>query len=128
MAYEVAVSDEFREWYEPLSEPEQLSIERVVFMLMEAGPALGYPQSTGVNVSKYSHMRELRIQHEGRPYRILYAFDPARTAFLLLGGDKTGDERWYDKMVPKADAIYADHLLSLERATPASGPKRKARE
>jgi hypothetical protein len=56
---------------------------------------------------------ELRIQHEGRPYRILYAFDPTRTAFLLLGGDKTGDERWYDKMVPKADAIYADHLKSL---------------
>jgi hypothetical protein len=73
-------------------------------------------------------MRELRIQHEGRPYRILYAFDPARTAFLLLGGDKTGDERWYDKMVPKADAIYADHLQSLERATPASGPRRKAKE
>jgi hypothetical protein len=113
MAYEVVVSDEFRDWYEPLSEPEQLSIERVVLMLMEAGPALGYPQSTGVNGSKFSHMRELRIQHEGRPYRILYAFDPTRTAFLLLGGDKTGDERWYDKMVPKADAIYADHLKSL---------------
>jgi hypothetical protein len=79
----------------------------------QAGPALGYPQSTGVNGSKFSHMRELRIQHEGRPYRILYAFDPTRTAFLLLGGDKTGDERWYDKMVPKADAIYADHLKSL---------------
>ena len=114
MACEVEVSDEFKRWYEDiLSEPEQLSIRRVVRMLMEAGPALGFPQSSGVQGSKYSHMRELRIQHEGRPFRVLYAFDPTRTAFLLLGGDKTGDDRWYDKMVPRADAIYANHLKKL---------------
>ena len=41
-------------------------------------------------------MRELRTQHEGRPYRPLYAFDPRRSAILLNGGDKTGDDRWYD--------------------------------
>ena len=67
MAYEVEVSDEFKAWYEDLSESEQNSVERVVLMLMEAGPALGYPQSSGVEESKFSHMRELRIQHEGRP-------------------------------------------------------------
>ena len=48
MAYEVEVSDEFKAWYENLSEPEQNSVERVVLMLMEAGPSLGYPQSTGI--------------------------------------------------------------------------------
>ena len=85
-------------------------MERVVLLLQEAGPALGFPFSSGIKGSKYSHMRELRIQYEGRPYRVLYAFDPSRTAFLLLGGDKTGDDRWYDKMIPKADSIYADHL------------------
>ena len=115
MTYEVEVSDKFKTWYEDLSEPEQNSVERVVLMLMEAGPALGYPQSTGVKQSKFSHMRELRIQHEGRPYRILYAFDPNRMALLLLGGDKTGDEHWYDKMVPKADAIYKEHLKTLKK-------------
>ena len=115
MAYEVEVSDEFRDWYEPLSESEQLSIERVVLMLMEAGPALGFPHSSGINGSQYSHMRELRIQHEGRPYRVLYAFDPTRMALLILGGDKTGNDRWYDGMVPKADAIYAEHLKSLKK-------------
>jgi len=83
-------------------------------MLMEAGPALGYPQSTGIKDSKFSHMRELRIQHEGRPYRVLYAFDPKRMALLLLGGDKTGDDRWYEKMVPKADAIYEEHLRGIK--------------
>jgi hypothetical protein len=115
MAYEVEVSDQFKTWYEDLSEPEQNSVERVVLMLMEAGPALGYPQSSGVKGSQYSHMRELRIQHEGRPYRVLYAFDPARMALLLLGGEKTGDDRWYEKMVPQADAIYGEHLKTLKK-------------
>ncbi len=115
MAYEVEVSDEFKAWYEDLSEPEQNSVERVVLMLMEAGPSLGYPQSTGIKDSKFSHMRELRIQHEGRPYRVLYAFDPKRVALLLLGGNKTGEERWYEKMVSKADAIYEEHLRTIKK-------------
>ena len=58
-------------------------------------------------------MRELRVQHEGRPYRVLYAFDPRRTAMLLIGGDKTGNNRWYDEYVPLADAIYDRHLGEL---------------
>lgn len=110
MPYEVEVSDVFRDWYEPLSEAEQNSVERVVLMLMEAGPALSFPYSSSIQSSKFRHMRELRIQHEGRPYRVLYAFDPTRAAFLILGGDKTGDDRWYEKMVPKADGIYEEHL------------------
>jgi hypothetical protein len=48
-------------------------------------------------------MRELRIQHEGRPYRVLYAFDPRRSAILLIGGDKTRSDRWYEEFVPAAD-------------------------
>lgn len=85
-----------------------------MLMLMEAGPALGYPQSTNIRGSKFSHMRELRIQHEGRPYRVLYAFDPIRVALLLLGGDKTGNDRWYERMVPKADSIFEEHLRTVK--------------
>ena len=58
-------------------------------------------------------MRELRIQHEGRPYRVLYAFDPRRVGILLLGGDKTGNARWYEENLPRADAIYRQHLREL---------------
>jgi len=123
MPYEVEVSDEFKDWYEPLSEAEQNSIERVVLMLMEAGPFLGFPYSTGIQGSKFNHMRELRIRHEGQPYRILYAFDPTRAALLLLGGNKTGDNRWYDKMIPKADAIYEEHLKVLEQAAHETSKK-----
>ena len=58
-------------------------------------------------------MRELRIQHEGRPYRVFYCFDPRRTAILLIGGDKTGDDRFYDRMIPIAHRLYDDHLDQL---------------
>jgi len=85
-----------------------------VSLLQEVGPTLRMPHSSGVESSRHRHMRELRIQHEGRPYRVLYAFDPRRTAMLLVGGDKTGNNRWYDEYVPLADAIYDRHLLELE--------------
>ena len=114
MAYEVEVSDQFRGWYEPLSEAEQLSVGRVVELLEEKGPSLAFPFSSGIQGAKLSHLRELRIQHEGRPYRVLYAFDPARTAFLLIGGDKTGNPRWYETNIPKAETIYAAHLQELK--------------
>ena len=58
-------------------------------------------------------MRELRVQHDGQPYRILYAFDPRRSAILLIGGNKTGDNRWYDVFVPIADRLYNEHLVEL---------------
>ena len=98
-----------------MSEAEQLSIGRVVELLEEKGAALAFPYSSSIQGSKLSHMRELRIQHEGRPYRVLYAFDPTRTAFLLTGGDKTGNPRWYETSVPKAESIYARHLEELKR-------------
>jgi hypothetical protein len=60
-------------------------------------------------------MRELRIQHKGRPLRVLYAFDPRRVAILLIGGDKTGDDRWYETFVPVADRLYERHLAQLRK-------------
>lgn len=60
-------------------------------------------------------MRELRTQSAGRPLRTLYAFDPLRTAILLSGGDKTGDDHWYQKFVPVADRLYEQHLDELRQ-------------
>ena len=60
-------------------------------------------------------MRELRIQSGGKPLRVFYAFDPRRTAILLIGGDKTGDKRFYDRMIPIADELYDVHLHELEK-------------
>ena len=100
----------FEEWWNQLTVSEQESVAAVVDLLVEHGIKLGFPRSSGVSGSHFGHMRELRIQHDGRPYRVLYAFDPHRNAILLLGGDKTGDDRWYETNVPIADRLYEEHL------------------
>lgn len=45
---------------------------------------------------------------------MLYIFDPRRVALLLLGGDKTGDDRWYEKNVALADQLYENYLAEIE--------------
>lgn len=114
MAWDVEFADEFGQWWETLNPAEQKSVDFTVSLLQEVGPTLRMPHSSGVEMSRHAHMRELRIQHEGRPYRVLYAFDPRRTAILLIGGNKTGNNRWYEKFVPRADAIYDQHLREVE--------------
>jgi hypothetical protein len=113
MAYVVEFTDEFEVWWNSLTVAEQDSVDFMVGQLEEFGINLKRPQADTVNKSRFPNMRELRIQHEGRPYRVLYAFDPRRTAILLIGGDKTGKPEWYKEFVPKADRIYAQHLQEL---------------
>jgi hypothetical protein len=113
--YEVEFTDEFEDWWHGLTADEQESVDFSVRLLEEQGIHLKRPHADTVNHSRFPNMRELRCQHEGRPYRILYAFDPRRTAMLLIGGDKTGNSRWYEEYVPHADAIYTRHLKELER-------------
>ena len=115
MAWEVEFTDEFGAWWDGLTASEQASVDAVVDLLEEHGPHLRSPHSSGIFGSKYDHMRELRIQHKGQPYRVLYAFDPRRAALLLIGGEKTGDDRWYEAYIPMADRLYAEHLEALGR-------------
>ena len=115
MPWDVEGTDGFAQWFEGLGDDEQVSVGRVVDLLVEHGPSLPFPYSSGIQTSRHRHMRELRIQHDGRPYRVLYAFDPRRAAILLLGGDKTGDNRWYEQRVPHADGLYDEHLKELKR-------------
>ncbi|HEU4644582.1 MAG TPA: type II toxin-antitoxin system RelE/ParE family toxin [Burkholderiales bacterium] len=113
--WEVEYTDEFGDWWNGLTEAEQVSVDASVQLLEARGPRLGYPHSSGIAGSRHPRMRELRIQHRGRPYRVLYAFDPRRAAILLIGGDKTGEGRWYETFVPLADRLYDEHLASLHK-------------
>lgn len=115
MAWDIEYTDEFEGWWETLTEGAQIDVDTVVGLLQECGPNLPFPYSSGVTGSRHSHMRELRVQHQGRPLRVLYAFDPNRSAILLLGGDKTGNNRWYKINVPIADRLYAQYLEELEQ-------------
>lgn len=98
-----------------LDEQEQESIATSVEFLRQMGPRLPRPHADSLRGSKHSNMKELRSQHCGRPIRTLFAFDPRRTAILLRGGDKTGDARFYDRMIPIADRLFDEHLAALKR-------------
>ena len=115
MTWDIEYTDEFGNWWANLMEDAQVSLAASVQLLEVRGPSLGYPHSSGIYGSKHGHMRELRTQHAGRPLRTLYAFDPRRIAILLIGGDKTGDDRWYDVNVPIADRLYDERLIQLRR-------------
>lgn len=115
MEWDVLFTDEFEQWWNGLTEGEQDSVDVSVLLLLEHGPMLAFPHSSGIRGSRYPHMRELRIQHAGRPYRVLYAFNPERNAILLIGGNKIGNDRWYEEYIPIADRLYAEHLAELAK-------------
>lgn len=114
--WQVEHTEEYREWWESLTESEQVDIDAVVEVLENLGPQMPYPYSSAIKGSRYGHMRELRIQHAGKPFRILYAFDPKRIAILLIGGRKSGSTRWYRKYLPVAERLYATHLQMLQNS------------
>jgi len=115
MVWKVEYTDEFGEWWNSLNDSEQEEVDARVRLLEQHGPQLPYPHSSSVYASKHSHLRELRIQHKGAPYRILYAFDPRQIAILLIGGNKTGDDDWYNTYIPIADKLYNVHLETLKK-------------
>lgn len=113
--WEVEFTDEFATWWDGLTEAEQVDVRAEVNLLRRFGPMLGRPHVDSVASTKHANMKELRVQHRGRPYRVLFAFDPRRTAILLIGGNKTGKGRWYKEFVPIADRLYDEHLETLRR-------------
>jgi hypothetical protein len=124
MEWTVSYLDRFSKWFDELSSRDRAAVVAIVRKLQEMGPTLPFPHSSSVRGSRHGSMRELRVQSGGKPLRILYAFDPTRTAILILGGDKTGDDRWYEVNVPKADKLYDEHLAGLESSPARAGKKR----
>ncbi len=113
--WDVEYTDEFEVWWESLSPEAQEALAHDVEVLAAVGPGLGRPIVDSIKGSRYSNMKELRTSHAGAPLRTFFAFDPRRCAILLIGGDKSGDPRFYERMVPKADDLYDQHLRQLRR-------------
>lgn len=111
--WEVEYTDEFGQWWQQLTEDEQESVAASVELIAVVGPSLGRPHVDTVHGSRHANMKELRTQHQGRPLRTFFAFDPRRAAILLIGGDKSGDDRFYERMIPLADRLYDEHLDEL---------------
>jgi len=115
MKWSVKEHEEYTRWFEMLEEGLQDEILARVGVLSREGPRLGRPQVDTLTGSRYPNMKELRVQYQGEPWRILFAFDPKRNAILLLGGNKTGNSQWYEENLPIADRRFEQHLEVLEQ-------------
>lgn len=113
--WEVEYTDEFEVWWSTLSADSQEALAHDVEVLAAVGPGLGRPTVDSIKGSRHSNMKELRTTVQGHPLRTFFAFDPRRCAILLIGGDKSGDSRFYERMVPLADGLYDEHLAQLRQ-------------
>jgi hypothetical protein len=108
---DVEVTDQFTTWYRGLDDADRRTVNGRIEMLETHGAGLGRPTVDTIKTSEFPNMKELR----GGSIRILFAFDPRRTAIMLLGGDKRNNwTGWYLTAVPEADQLYRDHLLTVK--------------
>lgn len=118
MAWTIRTSDEFDEWWSELDSRTRRSLAVVIGLLQQDGPMLPRPYADKLKGTKFD-LRELRDsvyddRNQEHVYRILYAFDPLRQAFICLGGDKSNDRRWYERNIRRAEHIFEEYLKSLE--------------
>jgi hypothetical protein len=113
--WEIEFTGEFEQWWIGLEEKVQDAIDKLVQVLRNSGPSLGRPRVDTVKGSRHSHMKELRVQSGGEPYRIFFAFDPRRVGILLIGGCKAGDPRFYDRIIPIADDLYDQYIREITK-------------
>jgi hypothetical protein len=115
VAWDVEYTNEFELWWRGLTADEQADVSASVELLELHGPQLGRPHVDTIKGSCHPNMKELRTQSGGKPLRTFFAFDPRRSAILLIGGDKTGDKRFYDRMLPIADNLYDEYLEEIKK-------------
>jgi hypothetical protein len=122
--WEVYLTDEVNEWLDSLGGTDHCSYQQVVSAieaLAEVGPNLGRPLADRIKGSTMHNLKELRPGSAGSSeIRVLFAFDPWRSAILLVGGDKAGNwRRWYREAVPRAERLY--ELYLKERSADEEG-------
>lgn len=112
--WKVITTDCFDHWFDQQDESTQDCVIANLIRLKQMGHNLGRPFADTVYGSTYSNMKELRIQHKGKPIRAFFAFDPLRQAIVLCAGDKSNDKKFYERMIKLADNEFNQYLISLE--------------
>ena len=108
------MTEQAEAWFLGLGRRDRRRVAEAVDALAVGGPSLGRPLVDSVKGSRHRNMKELRSV--GGHLRLLFAFDPRRTAIVLLGGDKAGDwAGWYERNIPIADDLYDAYLIEIER-------------
>lgn len=114
--YYVETTDEFDTWLLEQREEVQDKFIAHLLLLKQYGHQLSRPYADTLYGSKFSNMKELRVQVGGDPYRAFYAFDPSRQAIILCVGNKKGnDKQFYRQMIPIAEKLYEEYLTRLKK-------------
>jgi len=120
--WDIYLTNEVADWLEQLQASDTKTaglVDDAIFALSCSGPALGRPLVDTITASKIKNLKELRPGSSGRSeIRILFVFDPWRSAILLVAGNKAGRwSRWYAEAIPRAEQLYEVYLK--ERAEEA---------
>jgi len=107
---------EFKDEFDELAVDVQDELLASLVPLREFGPSLGRPEVDTLKDSKYANMKELRFRAAGGVWRVAFAFDPKRSAILLVAGNKAGvsEKKFYRRLIEKADKRYREHLNELK--------------
>ena len=95
----------------------RLEIAAMLILLAEFGPSLKRPHCDTLKGSRHTNMKELRFSADDGVWRLAFAFDPERSAILLVAGDKSGvsEKRFYKKLIATADDRFDTHLAILKK-------------
>ncbi|NVO13229.1 MAG: type II toxin-antitoxin system RelE/ParE family toxin [Rhodoplanes sp.] len=117
MAWTVVFDDAFDPEFQKLAEAVQDALLASAKLLAEYGPGLGRPHVDTLAGSVHANMKELRFDAAGGAWRIAFAFDPRRSAIILIAGDKAGvsSKRFYRSLIAKADKRYSAHIARLDK-------------
>jgi hypothetical protein len=93
------------------------AIAALALLLRRFGPMLRRPHCDTLKGSKHANMKELRFTLPDGEWRVAFAFDPRRSAILLVAGNKLGtsERRFYRQLIRTADARFERHLQALQR-------------
>ena len=118
MTWRILTTPEFNEWFDTQILENQAPILASLRYLGESGPSLGRPRVDTLKGTKLTNLKELRVPIKGRPLRVFFAFDSKRRVIVLCAGDKTGDKRFYARMIPLAEILFERHEAELSEFKP----------
>ena len=113
--WDIYQTDEVATWLRELQDSDPKTADLVddaIYTLSRSGPALGRPLVDTITNSMIANLKDLRPGSRGRSeVRILFVFDPWRSAILLVAGDKSGKwSRWHAEAIPHAEQLYEVYL------------------
>lgn len=112
--WELEATAEYLDWFTTQTATVQEAVRAYIKLLLIKGPMLGRPYVDTLKDSKFPNLKELRVQAQGKKYRVVFLFTEKQICLLLAAGRKggSGDKRFYKKLISQAESLYEEYLAS----------------